>query len=404
MKRLVCLTDTGAVPNDLPWDGEYEKLLAGGDPGHEFPDFDENTRATTFYTTGTTGNPKGVYFTHRQLVLHAISLYYPLQIKPTDVYMPITPMFHVHAWGFPYAATAAGLQQIYPGRYLPDVLVNLVFSEKVTISHCVPTILQMVMNSPAAQGKDFGGWRVVIGGSALPKALCLAALERGMDVIGGYGMSETGPVLAVARLQPELCGDAASEVQYRAKAGLPIPLVDLRIVDPNMNDVAHDGVASGEVVVRAPWLTAGYHKDDRASENLWSGGYLHTQDIGTIDPRGYLLITDRIKDVIKTGGEWVSSLQLEDILCHHGCVAEAAVIAVPDAKWGERPVAIVVPRPGSTPDAAELRTHVAEYATRGEISRYAIPETFVMVEALDKTSVGKVDKKLLRQKYGAPRT
>lgn len=170
-----------------------------------------------------------------------------------------------------------------------------------------------------------------------------------------------------------------------------------------MKDVAHDGVASGEVVVRAPWLTQGYHKDERASENLWSGGYLHTQDIGTIDPRGYLLITDRIKDVIKTGGEWVSSLQLEDILCHHGCVAEAAVIGVPDAKWGERPVAIVVPRPGQTPDAGDLRAHVAQYATRGEISRYAIPETFVMVEALDKTSVGKVDKKTLRQKYGAPR-
>src|SRR5262249_51611733 len=219
-----------------------------------------------------------------------------------DVYMPITPMFHVHAWGFPYAATAAGLQQVYPGRYMPDVLVNLVFSEKITISHCVPTILQMILNSPAAQGKSFNGWRVVIGGSALPKALCMAALERGIDVFGGYGMSEPGPVLAASRLHPELCGDPASEVHYRAKAGLPIMLVDLRIVDPDMRDVAHDGVASGEVVARAPWLTRGYHKDERASEALWAGGDLHTQDIGTIDAHRDLLITDRIKDVLKTGG------------------------------------------------------------------------------------------------------
>src|SRR5262249_41861849 len=180
VKKLVCMTDTGAVTADLPWDGEYEALLAGGDPGHEFPDFDENTRATTFYTTGTTGLPKGVYFTHRQLVLHALAELYALQITPRDVYMPITPMFHVHAWGMPYAATPAGLKQVYPGRYLPDVLVKLVFGEKVTISHCVPTVLRMILTCPLAQGKDFTGWRMFIGGSALPGALCQEALARGI--------------------------------------------------------------------------------------------------------------------------------------------------------------------------------------------------------------------------------
>jgi fatty-acyl-CoA synthase len=403
LRKLVCMTDGGAMPTDGPWDGEYEQLLAGGDPGHEFPDFDENTRATTFYTTGTTGLPKGVYFSHRQLVLHTLAVLYAMQIKPSDVYMPITPMFHVHAWGVPYAATAIGLKQVYPGRYLPDVLVKLLFGEKVTFSHCVPTILQMILNCPGAQGRDFGGWRVVIGGGAFPRALCLQALERGIDVFGGYGMSETGPVLSVARVQPELCGEPATEVQYRVKAGLPAPLVDLRIVDPDMRDVPHDGVASGEVVARAPWLTRGYHKDERASVALWAGDYLHTQDIGTVDAHGYLLITDRIKDVIKTGGEWVSSLQLEDILSHHVSVAEAAVIGVPDPKWGERPMAIIVPRPGSVPDPQELKAHVLQYAARGEISKYAVPETFVMVESLDKTSVGKLDKKSLRQKYGAAR-
>ncbi|HKA87101.1 MAG TPA: fatty acid--CoA ligase [Haliangiales bacterium] len=401
LKKLVCMTDVGTVPSGGAWDGEYEQLLAGGDPAHEFPDFDENTRATTFYTTGTTGNPKGVYFSHRQLVLHTLAALYTLQITPRDVYMPITPMFHVHAWGLPYAATAAGIKQVYPGRYLPDLLCKLVLDEKVTLSHCVPTVLRMILNCPSAQGRKFSGWRMLIGGSALPGALCQEALERGIDVCGGYGMSETGPVLSVSRIQPELSGDPAAELSYRVKAGLPIPLVDLRIVDPNMRDVPHDGVASGEVVVRAPWLTRGYHHDDRASETLWSGGYLHTQDIGTIDPHGYLLITDRIKDVIKTGGEWVSSLQLEDIIAHHASVAEVAVIGVPDAKWGERPLAIIVPRPGSVPDPADLKAHILKHVERGEISKYAVPETFVMVEALDKTSVGKLDKKLLRQKYGA---
>ena len=398
--KLVCLSDTGAVPADLPWDGEYEALLAAGDPGHEFPDFDENTRATTFYTTGTTGNPKGVYFSHRQLVLHTLAILYAMQLGPRDVYMPITPMFHVHAWGVPYAVTAAGLKQVYPGRYVPDLLVDLVVREKVTFSHCVPTILQMILACPTAQGRDFDGWRVIIGGSALPRALCQAALERGIDVFGGYGMSETCPVLSCARVKPELAGDRATEVHYRVKAGLPIPLVDLRIVDPEMRDVPHDGVASGEVVVRAPWLTAGYHEDERASAALWEGGYLHTQDIGTIDPHGYLLITDRIKDVIKTGGEWVSSLQLEDLISQHPGVAEVAVIGVPDPKWGERPRAIVVPRKGAALDPADLRAHLGAFVGGGEISKYAVPEEFVIVESLEKTSVGKLDKRSMRQKYG----
>ena len=400
VRKVICMTDGGAAPAEGPWDGEYERLLAGGDPAHEFADFDENTRATTFYTTGTTGLPKGVYFTHRQLVLHTLAVLYAMQIRPSDVYMPITPMFHVHAWGLPYAATAAGLKQVYPGRYVPEVLVKLVLGEKVTFSHCVPTILQMILACPTAQTCNFTGWRVVIGGSALPKALCQKALERGIDVFAGYGMSETGPVLSVSRVQRDLAGDPAAEVPYRVKAGLPALLVDLRIVDPELRDVAHDGVASGEVVARAPWLTRGYHEDDRASEVLWSGGYLHTQDIGTIDPYGYLAITDRIKDVIKTGGEWVSSLQLEDILSHHPSVAEVAVIGVPDPKWGERPVAIIVPRAGAVPDTADLRAHILQCVDRGEISKYAVPETFVTVDNLDKTSVGKLDKRSMRQKYG----
>jgi acyl-CoA synthetase (AMP-forming)/AMP-acid ligase II len=401
VEKLVCLSDTGAVPPEVAWDGEYEQLLAGGDPGYVFPDFDENTRATTFYTTGTTGLPKGVHFSHRQIVLHTLAVLYALQLRPGDVYMPITPMFHVHAWGVPYAATCAGLQQVYPGRYLPETLVKLVVDEKVTLSHCVPTILQMILGTPGAQGRDFKGWRVIIGGSALPRALCQQAIERGIDVFAGYGMSETCPVLSVSHVQPELAGDPVSEVPVRVKAGLPIPLVDLRIVDSEMRDLPHDGVASGEIVVRAPWLTQSYVKDEQASEALWADGYLHTQDIGTIDTHGYVHITDRMKDVIKTGGEWVSSLQLEDLIARHAQVAEVAVIGVPDAKWGERPAAIVVPRPGSSIDPDDIKAHVRQFASSGEISRFAVPERITVVGQLDKTSVGKLDKKTLRQKFGA---
>jgi fatty-acyl-CoA synthase len=355
VRKVISMTDTGDIPSDFQWDGEYEQLLAAGNPAHEFPDFDENTRATTFYTTGTTGLPKGVFFSHRQIVLHTLAELYALQLRPNDVYMPMTPLFHVHGWGMPYSATAVGLQQIYPGRYAPDVLVQLLKTEKVTVSHCVPTILQMILSSPAARDYDFKGWRVIIGASALSKALCQEAMSRGIDVNVAYGMSETCPVLSVSRVQRELVKKPEDEIYYRTKAGLSAPLVDLRIVDGQMREVPHDGVSAGEIVARAPWLARGYHKNERATEDLWAGGYLHTQDIGTIDRNGYLMVTDRIKDVIKTGGEWVSSLELEDIIGQHPSVAEVAVIGVEDAKWGERPLAIVVPRAGTPPEGPTSR-------------------------------------------------
>jgi fatty-acyl-CoA synthase len=311
-------------------------------------------------------------------------------------------MFHVHAWGIPYIATVLGIKQVYPGRYTPDGLLGLIQREKVTISHCVPTLLHMLLNNPASQNIDLTGWKVMIGGSALPKGLARTAMERGIDVFGGYGMSETCPVLSIAQLTPAMLDrDSDGQVDMRVKAGRPIPLVDLRIVDDEMRDVAHDGQTPGEVVVRAPWLTQGYLKDHQNSEQLWRGGYLHTSDIGTIDPLGYLLITDRIKDVIKSGGEWISSLEIEDILSQHPGVSEAAVIGVPDERWGERPVALVVLRPSHIGALSEddIKAHVANYADKGVISKWAVPSRVRFVEIIDKTSVGKLDKKLLRQKY-----
>ena len=403
-KRLVLLSDDGAVPaTPLEFVAEYERLLTASSSSFDFPDFDENVRATTFYTTGTTGLPKGVYFSHRQLVLHAMAVRAALagtgqgRFNEGDVYMPVTPMFHVHAWGLPYVATMLGVKQVYPGRYVSGQLVELLQREKVTFSHCVPTILQMVLSEACTRGVELSGWTVIIGGAALAQPLARQAVEQGIDIFGGYGMSETGPVLALAQLQPHMHDwPLDRQIEVRCKTGRALALVDLRIVDDAMNDLPHDGQTPGELVVRAPWLTRGYLDDPQNSEKLWHGGWLHTGDIAVIDADGYVKITDRLKDVIKTGGEWISSLDVEDLILRHPCVAEAAVIGMPDPKWTERPVAVVIVKEGRSVDATGIRMHLQEFAARGVISKYGVPERIVFVDALPRTSVGKLDKKLLR--------
>jgi fatty-acyl-CoA synthase len=410
IEKFVLISDAPhAEQASVPLECEYEVLLLSGSADYDFPDFDENTLATTFYTTGTTGLPKGVYFSHRQLVLHTLAEAAALALPATqgrihrgDVYMPITPMFHVHAWGMPYTATMAGLKQVYPGRYSPEGLLELKAREGVTFSHCVPTILHMMLSLPNIDTYNLTGWKIIIGGSALPTGLAEAAIDRGIDIFAGYGMSETCPILTLAQVKTELCNDENDKsVALRVKAGLPIPLVDLRIVDDEMRDVAHDGKATGEIVVRAPWLTQGYFKNPEASETLWAGGYLHTNDIGSIDAHGYLQVTDRMKDVIKTGGEWVSSLEVEDIISQHPDVSEVAVIGVKDEKWGERPKALVVLKSGrdGTLAADDLKAFVKTYADRGIISKYGIPQDIFFIDSLFKTSVGKLDKRALREAY-----
>ncbi|MFM0515847.1 MULTISPECIES: fatty acid--CoA ligase [Caballeronia] len=386
---------------------EYEAMLAAAADHYDFPDFDENTRATTFYTTGTTGLPKGVYFSHRQIVLHTITVMAALASPETgqrfhrgDVYMPLTPMFHVHAWGMPYIATMLGVKQVYPGRYVPDRLVRLLHDEGVTFSHCVGTILHMLLTCGEAKSADLSRWKVVIGGGALTHGLARAALDRGIDVFTGYGMSETCPVLSLAQLKPgDESLDLDEQVRLRCRTGSPIPLVDLRIVNANMEDVAHDGKANGEIVVRAPWLTQGYLNNPEASGQLWDGGYLHTQDIASIGANGSLLITDRMKDVIKSGGEWISSLEVESLISMHPGVAEVAVIGVSDEKWGERPVALVVVRADAVITEDEIKRHVLTFSASGRISKYAVPQVVRFVEGLEKTSVGKVNKKWLRAQF-----
>lgn len=405
VEKTLLLTDGPDKNAELPnLVGEYEQLLAAASPHYDFPDFDENSVATTFYTTGTTGNPKGVYFTHRQLVLHTMgvatvtgSIDSVRLLGTDDVYMPITPMFHVHAWGIPYVATMLGLKQVYPGRYEPDMLVRLWREEKVSFSHCVPTILQMLLNCKNAQDVDFGGWKIIIGGSALNRALYEAAKARGIQLTAAYGMSETCPLISCAHLNEELLAGSEDErTTYRIKAGVPVPLVEAAIVDGDGNFLPADGESQGELVLRAPWLTMGYFREPEKSKELWAGGWLHTGDVATLDAMGVIDIRDRIKDVIKTGGEWISSLDLEDLISRHPAVREVAVVGVADPQWGERPFALLVVREGASIDARELKEHLKPFVELGHINKWAIPSQIALVTEIPKTSVGKLDKKRIR--------
>ncbi len=406
--RLYVLISDKETPPETPFaDTDYESFLKSASPLPELPDFDENAQATQSYTTGTTGKPKGVYFSHRQLVLHTLAGMATMGmmtdfggVTKRDVYMPLTPLFHVHGWGVPYMMTMSGTKQVYPGRYEPPMLLKLVLTHKVTMSHCVPTILQMVVGAPGIEKYDLSGWKIIIGGARLTKGLAQQAAKLGIHLYAGYGMSETAPILTIAMLKPTL-GELSEEeaMDYHISTGVPIPLVKLRVVNAEGEDVARDGKERGEIVVRTPWLTPGYLKEPERSEALWEGGWLHTGDVAVIKPDGYVQIVDRLKDVIKSGGEWITSLELENLLSLHPQVAEAAVIGVPDEKWGERPLAVVVPK-GDAPTADALIAHLKQYAEQGVITNWAVPEKYEFVEALPKTSVGKIDKKALRAQYG----
>jgi fatty-acyl-CoA synthase len=409
-KTIVLISeDVGRPEARLQFAAEYEEVLQSGSADFAFPDLDENTKATTFYTTGTTGNPKGVHFSHRQLVLHTLGVavacgaYHTIgRFRSNDVYMPLTPMFHVHAWGFPYVATLLGVKQIYPGPYEPQKLLKLIEDENVTYSHCVPTILQMLLNCPAVQEVDLSNWKVVIGGARLPKGLALAAKELGVEIHAGYGMSETGPVMTMATPHEYMLDWEEDELlDVIIKTGKPIPLAEFEVFDDQGNELPHDGESSGEVVMRSPWLTPSYFKAPGKTKELWRNGWLHSGDVGYIDPEGYLQITDRIKDVIKSGGEWISSLDLENLMSQHEAVLESAAIGVADEKWGERPLMVVTLKPGfkDKVSAEDLRQFMKKFADAGKLPKYGVPDRYEFVAQIPKTSVGKLDKKELRKYY-----
>lgn len=404
VKKLIVMSDRRAPEmGALHVEGEYEALLAAASPDFAFPDFDENTQATTFYTSGTTGLPKGVYYSHRQVVLHCLAELAFLglsghgRFSRDDVYMPMTPLFHVHGWGMPWAATLAGVKQVYPGRYAPASLVNLIKTEGVTFTHGVPTLLEMLLKGADAAHVQFDGLKMVVGGSELRQNLAKRALAAGIDVHAGFGMSESGPFVAGAQISAKDRADPERDLDARARAGNTAPLVEARIVGPDMKELPRDGRSAGELVLRAPWLTQGYTDNNEASEALWAGGYMHTGDIAVITPDGDIRITDRMKDVIKSGGEWISSLQIEELIEQAPGVQEAAVIGIADDKWGERPLALVVRSAGAANVSdADIRAHLETRANQGAISKYGVPETIQFVEHLPKTSIGKIDKKALR--------
>ena len=407
VQAFVALPDHGSCPtSSIPFAGDYESLLAQTASGFVFPEFDENQPATLFYTTGTTGNPKGVFFSHRQLVLHTLgaglgltSFHDPLALRADDVYMPLTPMFHVHAWGVPYIATLLGIRQVYPGRYEPQMLLNLLSRHKVTFSHCVPTILQMLLHHPAAATMDWSLFKVVIGGAALPQGLARQAMDRGIKVMGGYGMSETCPIVAVAHIKPSDAGLTPEDrVERVTRSGFPVPLVQAMAVSPDEAPLPPGSNNSGELVLRAPWLTAGYYREAERSKELWRTGWLHTGDLAYLDDDGYIRITDRLKDVIKIGGEWISSLELENALSQHPAVREVAVIGVPDHKWDERPHAEVILREGFQGQVTpkDLLHFLHKFIDLGTIHKRAILTQVRIVDTIPKTSVGKINKRELR--------
>ncbi|MCO5233568.1 MAG: fatty acid--CoA ligase [Chitinophagales bacterium] len=409
VEKYVLLTD-GNIPssNTISFVGEYEKLIKKQKDSYDFPSFDENTMASLFYTTGTTGKPKGVYFSHRQLVLHTIAATATLgaqdnivNITSKDNYMPITPMFHVHAWGFPYIATMLGMKQVYPGKYEPGMLVKLIQSEKITISHCVPTILGMLVNSPVAGQFDWSRWKVIIGGSALPQGLARSAIKLGISVMVGYGMSETCPVLSLAHINAAMLEGLTEDeqVEERCKTGRPIAMVEMQIMDEKGHFLPWDGETMGEIVVRTPWLTQGYFKEEERSEELWEYGYLHTGDIATVEPNGTFMIRDRKKDVIKTGGEWVSSLEIENLISQINGISEVAVVGIPHEKWQERPAALIVLRADTNVSKETIVSHLEKYVHTGDLSKWAVPDEIRFVAEIPKTSVGKIDKKRIRAEF-----
>ena len=387
----------------------YEDFIKNNKSKFKFEDFNENTTATKFYTTGTTGDPKGVSYSHRQLIIHTLGFIagssvsnFSHRFHNEDVYMPLTPMFHVHGWGFPYMATLLGVKQVYPGRYEPKKLLDLIIQEKVTFSHCVPTILQMLLYENKKIKYDLSKLKLIIGGSAMSKNLAEEARNHGINVVSAYGMSETCPFLTIAQIPSEARISSQRElIKMRTKTGKPGPLVDLRIVDENYKDVVRDNKSTGEIIARAPWLTNGYIKDKQASKELWKGGYLHTGDVGYIDDTGSLIITDRIKDIIKSGGEWISSLQIEDIVSKCKGVKEVAAIGVKDSKWGERPIIIVakIARENTEDINKRIRERISNEIKKGALSKWAMPDKIEYVKEIEKTSVGKINKKLLREKY-----
>lgn len=381
---------------------DYEQLIADRPTSYDWPELDERTAAAMCYTSGTTGDPKGVVYSHRSVYLHCmqVNTAEAFGLTQQDVCAPLVPMFHVNAWGLPHAAFMAGSALLMPDRFLqPAPLADMIEAERPTVTAGVPTIWQGLLAELDARPRDVSSLHTVVsGGSACPPSLMKDFEERhGLRIVQAWGMTETSPLGSVAYPPPGLSPEEAWP--YRITQGLLPASVEFRLTGPDGRFLPWDGTSAGELEVRGPWIAGAYYggKDGepfRPADKFSEDGWLRTGDIGTMSADGYLTLTDRAKDVIKSGGEWISSCELENHLMAHPDVTEAAVIAVPDEKWGERPLATVALRDGATADWPELRSFLGE-----RVARWQLPERWAPVPAVPKTSVGKFDKKVLRRQY-----
>jgi fatty-acyl-CoA synthase len=399
VKHWVALCEADALPADsgIPGLVSYEAWIAPHTGEYAWPQFDERAAAALCYTSGTTGNPKGVLYSHRSTLLHAITAALPdaQALTALGAILPVVPMFHVNGWGVPYGAPMAGMKLVFPGPALDGKSVyELIEAEQVTMAAGVPTVWLALLNHMQAAGLRFSSLRrTMIGGSAVPPAMIRAFRAMGVDVLHGWGMTETSPLGTGSSFKSmHTALDEDGKVAVLAKQGRAIFGVDMKVVDPDGRELPWDGKSSGDLLVRGPWVVSSYFR--REHEPLLRDGWFPTGDVAAIDEDGFMQITDRSKDVIKSGGEWISSIDIENIAMAHPAVAMAACIAVPHPKWDERPLLVVVPKPGTAPTSAELRAFY-----EGKVAKWQVPDDVVFVDAIPLGATGKMQKSILRERF-----